>query len=176
MAKTIGSEGLEKALRQIAKGDAKQAAKGIAIAAEIECEGIEFYARQAEKFKGQETEKFFLFLENQEKGHLTAIGSLRESLERQGKWIEPKLPAKEKPKIFAKKDWDKEGKEGLTAVLFALWKEKQAQEFYEGIAGRVENKGAKRFFNALAEFEKGHAKLLEDYVDESYYSRELIMG
>ena len=176
MAKTIGSEGLETALQQIAKGDAKQAARGIAIAAEIECEGIEFYARQAEKFKGQETEKFFLFLEGQEKGHLQAINSLRESLERQGKWIEPKLPAEEKPRIFAKKDWDKKNKEGLAAVLFALWKEKQAQEFYQGIASRVENKGAKSFFTALAEFEKGHAQMLEEYVDESYYTKELIMG
>ena len=176
MAKIIGEEGLETALRQIEKGNAGDAAKGIAIAEGIERESIDFYARQAEKFGGQEAEKFFRFLEGQEKGHLQAISSLRESLERQGRWIEPKLPAKEKPEIFAKKDWDREGKEGLTAVLFALWKEKQAQEFYREIANRAENRGAKRFFTALAEFEKGHAKMLEEFVDESYYSRELIMG
>jgi rubrerythrin len=176
MVGTIGSEMLEEALRDIGKGDARLAAKGIGLAAGIECESIEFYKKQAEKFRGTETGDFFSFLEKQEKAHLEAITALKESLEKEGKWIDPKLPAGERPEIFAKKDWDKENKDGLQAVLFALWKEKQAQEFYQGIAAKAGNKGAEHFFTALAEFEKGHAQMLEEYVDESYYSRELIMG
>ena len=101
---------------------------------------------------------------------------MKESLEREGKWIEPKIPESKRPEIFSKKDWDKGNSEGITAVLFALWKEKEAQEFYLGIAKRLKNEGTKRFFNALAEFEKGHAEMLAEYVEESHYSRELIMG
>ena len=176
MNKTIGSKQLHEALENISSNDAKQAAKGIAIAAGIESESISFYAKQAEKFRGSDTEHFFRFLEGQEREHLAAIGALKESLEKSGKWSVPEIPEKEKPKIFSRKDWDKGQGEGITAVLFALWKEKQAQEFYQDIAERVENEGAKRFFKALAEFEKAHADMLSEYVEDSYYSHELIMG
>lgn len=176
MEKAIGSEELEKALEQIASGNASEATKGIEIALGIEQESISFYTAQAEKTKGTEREQFFRFLAKQEEGHLEAINSLKESLETKGTWIKPVLPGKERPEIFAKKDWDKKDLEGLTAVLFALWKEKQAQEFYEKIAEKVNDAQAKEFFKALAEFEKGHGEMLSEYAEESYYSHELIMG
>ena len=176
MEKAIDAEELEKALEQIGSGNAKEAAKGIEIALEIEEESISFYTAQAEKTKDTEMKQFFRFLAEQEKGHLNAINSLKESLETKGEWVKPVLPGKERPEIFAKKDWDKEDLEGLTAILFALWKEKQAQEFYEKIAEKVNDSQAKEFFLALAEFEKGHAEMLSEYAEESYYSHELIMG
>ncbi len=176
MEKTIGSKELEKALEQIGSGNASEAAKGIGIALEIEQESISFYSAQAKKAKGTEKEAFFKFLANQEKDHLEAINALKESLEKEGEWINPELSGKERPEIFAKKDWGKEDLEGLTAILFALWKEKQAQEFYEGIAKSVQDAQAKEFFKALAEFEKGHGEMLSEYAEESYYSHELIMG
>ncbi len=176
MEKAIGSKELEKALEQIGSESGLEAAKGIGIALGIEQESISFYSAQAEKAIGTEREAFFRFLANQEKAHLEAINSLKESLEKEEKWIKPELSGKERPKIFAKKDWDKEDLEELTAVLFALWKEKQAQEFYTGIAEKVKDARAKQFFKALAEFEKGHAEMLSEYAEESYYSHELIMG
>ena len=172
----IGSRDLKKALEKVSSTDLKEAAQGLEVAAGIEAESIGFYSKQAEKFSGQEAGQFFSFLVGQEREHLQAIESLKAGLEKEGKWIEAKVPENERPEIFSKKDWDKENKEGLTAVLFALWKEKQAQEFYEGIAARIENKAVKEFFQALAGFEKGHAEMLSEMVDESYYSRELIMG
>ncbi len=172
----IGLNEVRAALQNVSSKDLKKMTKGIAIAIGIEEEGISFYSKQAGQFRGSETEHFFQFLAGQEKEHLKAINSLKESLEQKGKWIQPKLPKKERPAIFAKKDWDKGNKEGLTAVLFALWKENQAQEFYLGIAERVEDKGAKQFFLALAEFEKMHAEMLAEYAEESYYTHELIMG
>jgi len=176
MEKAIGAEALEKALEQIGSGNASEAAKGIEIALGIEEESISFYTTQAEKAKGSEREQFFRFLAKQEEEHLKAINALKDALETKGEWIKPVLPGKEKPEIFAKKDWDKEDLEGLTAILFALWKEKQAQEFYERIAEKVNDVQAKEFFKALAEFEKGHAEMLSEYAEESYYSHELIMG
>jgi len=172
----IGSENLEKALKQVSSEDTGEVAKGIGIAAGLEAEAITFYRRQAEKFKGTEMEPFFNFLKGQEMEHREAINELRETLEKKGEWVKPKLPKNERPKVFSKKDWDKEHSEGITAILFALWKEKQAQEFYEEIASRLKNKGAKQFFLALADFEKGHAELLSEYVEDSYYTHELIMG
>jgi len=174
--KIIGADEIEKALEKISSKDAKKASEGLFVAAGIEAESIGFYTMQAEKFKGDQMESFFKFLVKQEKGHLNAINSLKTSLEKTGKWIEPQLPKQAKPDIFAKKDWDKERPEGLTAILFALWKEKQAQEFYLGIVERVESKEAKQFFNALANFEKGHAEMLAEYAEESYFTEELIMG
>jgi len=176
MDKAIGSEDLEKALLLASSGNAAEAAKGIATAAGIEKESIVFYSKQAQKFSGSEMQAFFNFLVKQEQGHLLAIKSLMESLEKRGKWLNPALGRAEKPKIFSKKDWDKENLEGLTAVLFALWKEKQAQEFYEKMSQKILDKGAKQFFKALAEFEKGHAALLSEYAEDSYYTKELIMG
>jgi len=172
----IGTKDFEQALGKIGSNDLKHVAEGIGIAAVIESEGISFYSRQAEKFKGQETEHFFNFLAGQEKEHLEAIESLKKALEEKGKWIKPSLPENRKPEIFSKKDWDKDQEEGITAILFALWKEKQAQEFYQAIAEKIKNQGAKEFFKALAEFEKGHAEMLSEFVEDSYYSHELIMG
>lgn len=176
MEKAIGSEELQAALEKISSGDAKEASNGVSIAAGIEAESVAFYSRQAEEFKGTETEKFFVFLANQEKMHLEAINGLVDSLKERGVWVAPSLPRAARPKIFSKRDWDKGKKEGLTAVLFALWKEKQAQEFYEGIAKIVGDERVRGFFLALAEFEKGHAELLSEYAEDSYYTRELIMG
>ncbi|MCX6801932.1 MAG: hypothetical protein NT067_02350 [Candidatus Diapherotrites archaeon] len=61
-------------------------------------------------------------------------------------------------------------------MLFALWKEKEAMEFYSGAAEKIADKNGKKFFLALAEFEKGHADMLSEFVEDSFYSHELIMG
>lgn len=172
---SVASEQLKDALEKVSSTDLKEVGEGVSMAAEIEREGIDFYGKQAEKFAGSQTGHFFEFLKGQEEEHLEAVKKLKASLEGQGKWVEPELSRPE-VKMFSKKDWDKGAEGGLTAVLFALWKEKQAREFYEGVAARIKNEGAKRFFLALAEFEKGHAKMLEEFVEDSYYTRELIMG
>jgi len=169
------SEQLSQALEKVSSENLKQVAEGIQAAAQIESEGISFYGKQAEKFGESQTGSFFKFLQGQEEEHLKAIGELKQALEEKGDWVEPKLSKPEK-KMFSKKDWDKENSEGITAILFALWKEKQAREFYEGIASRIKNDGAKKFFLALAEFEKGHAEMLEEFVEDSYHTSELIMG
>ena len=176
MTETIGADVLNKALEKISSKDTKVVAEGISVAAGIESESIAFYTTQLEKAGNLEMKQFFEFLVGQEESHLKAIKQLQKSLEEKGQWIKPNLPKKDRPKIFPKKDWDKENQEGLTAILFALWKEKQAQEFYLEIVKRIESQEAKQFFQALADFEKGHADLLAEYVDDSYYTRELIMG
>jgi rubrerythrin len=177
MADTIGIGQLAEALKRISSNDLKKVASGLEMALGIEHESIRFYAAQAEKSKGKAIGQFFLFLAGQEKSHLKAIGELRGSLLEEGKWVEPKLPAKAKPEVFAGKDWDNgAGSEPVAAVLFALWKEKLAQEFYSGAAEKTRNAGAKRFFAALAEFEKTHAEMLGEYAEESFYTHELIMG
>ncbi|GEM_PF-821045 len=174
----IGTKEFEEALKNISSSDAKKIARGIAIAAHIEQESMDYYSKQAERFSDAQMRDFFVFLAGQEKEHFTTINALKKSLEKNGKWIEPKILAKKHAGFFAKKDWDKEQSagEGITAILFALWKEKQAREFYLGIVARTKNAAGKRFFSALADFEKGHAEMLESFVENSYYTQELIMG
>jgi len=176
MAELVGIKEIRAALGEINSGNAKRAAEGLKIALEIESESIAFYALREHKSADSDSKNFFAFLAGQEREHLAAIESLIKSLEKDGKWIVPRLP-EEKPVIFSKKDWDKEeGEQSLTAILFAFWKEKIAMEFYSRIAEKATDKNVKGFFSALAYFEKSHADMLGELVEESYYTNELIMG
>lgn len=176
MATIVGVKEIESAMKKVSSGNAKRAAEGLIVALAIERESIAFYSAREQKAMDSDSRSFFSFLAGQEREHFAAINSLRESLEKSGKWIVPKL-SKGKPVIFSKKDWDKkEGEQAFTAVLFALWKEKTAMEFYLGIAEKAKDKKIKDFFSALADFEKSHAELLGELAEQSFYTNELIMG
>lgn len=172
----IGAKEIAKALKQISSSNAKAAAKGLETALGIEHESIIFYSAQAEKAQDAQLKEFFVFLSGQGKQHFAALESLLVSLKKNRKFSAPKL-SKFKSIIFSKKDPGKEmGSRGIEAVLFALWKEKQAQEFYSGIAEKTGVPAMKKFFSSLASFEKGHAEMLSELAENSFYSRELIMG
>lgn len=46
---------------------------------------------------------------------------------------------------------------------FALKQENEASAFYEELANKMQNPGVKQIFEELAEDEKGHATLIENY-------------
>ncbi|MFH1234972.1 MAG: ferritin family protein [Candidatus Diapherotrites archaeon] len=169
------SRDLEKAVALVSSKNKAKIAEGLEVAEKIEKDGIEFYSRQAEKAQSAELRDFFNFLAGQEKEHLESILSVNTSLLEKGKW-----PAKPLSKFtfrqFSKKDWDKGMDSAVNAMLFALWKEKEASEFYSGAAEKISDKNGKKFFLALSEFEKGHADMLSEFVEDSFYSHELIMG
>lgn len=167
----------ENSLKLVSSQNKKEIAKGIALAAVIEWESIEFYSAQEKKFSLETDKKFFAFLVEQEKTHLSMINGLKAALEANKKWSEPDTTKMNWPEIFPPKDWDKQETDGaLTAILFALWKEKQAREFYLGIAEKAKDKAIQKFFLHLAGFEKSHAELLESFVDNSFYTQDMIMG
>lgn len=168
-------EELMNAAELVSSDNKEDIQRGLSIAASIERESSDFYSKQAEKAENEELKRFFNFLAKQEKEHLDAIGKLRAAVEEKGEWIVFNLP-NEEFHPFTEKDWDRGNETAFTAILFALWKEEQARQFYEKAAEKIKDKKGKQFFKTLAEFEHRHAKMLGKYVEESYYSHKLVMG
>jgi len=166
---------LMEAVDLVSSDNKEDIARGLATAATIEQESIDFYSRWAEKVSNSDAKNFFNFLVKQEQEHLTAINELKLSIESDGSWVLPKMP-KEDFSVFAPSEWDKGEEDAVTAVLFALWKEREAREFYLKAASLVRDVNGKKFFELLAAFEQDHADMLGEYVEESFYSNELIMG
>jgi len=159
----------------VSSGNKEDIQRGLSIAASVEKESIEFYSKQAEKSKNAELKKFWEWLVKEEKGHLKAIENVKKSVQESNDWMLMAMP-NEEFKAFAEKDWDREEQDSFTAVLFALWKEEEAKKFYLKAAAQTKDENAKKFFEKLADFEHSHARLLGEFVEESYYSHELIMG
>ena len=61
------------------------------------------------------------------------------------------------------------------SLLYSLWREKKAVDFYAGAAEKCTN-SVKKFFSELADFERTHVHLLEEYVESMQNVNELIMG
>jgi rubrerythrin len=143
------------------------------IAEHIEASAKEFYENEAKKTKESELNPFFVFLVKEEEMHLAKILELRKLLEKsEGKISkEIKFLANAPPAVHA----IPAGQQEMAAVLYALWREKKAVEFYEE-AGEKTKGLVKKFFEELAEFEKGHVTLLERIVEDSQNTDELIMG
>ena len=141
------------------------------LAEHVETVSGEFYRKEALKSKGTELETFFLFMEKEEEMHLAKIKELEAEL---NEGIDVKaisFPRNVAPEIHAIPSGNGE----LTAVLYALWREKKAVEFYDG-ASKKTTGNVQKFFLELTEFEKGHVALLEEIVESSYNTDELIMG
>ncbi len=160
-------------LNAIEKLDPNSAAtvlEALKIAEHIEASSGEFYKKEAEKTKGTELESFFLFLEKEEKMHLAKIKEL-EGLLKQGTMSEVKFPKSAPANTHVTSVAQGE----MTAILYGLWREKKAVEFYSE-AGKKTTGSVKHFFEELAEFERGHVELFEHLVEGMQNVDELIMG
>jgi rubrerythrin len=173
---TIKTRRLIKALEELSSDDISQVARGLTAAIRMEKESVMFYSKHAEKASNRDFGAFFLWLAEQEREHYRVLSRLKKSLKKSGSYEVTKLSAKHGPKLFTKEELLTEHEDSITPILFALWKEKQAEEFYIKASKKVKAKPLKRLFKALARFEREHAEYLEEYVEHSFYSRELIMG
>ncbi len=143
------------------------------IAQHVEEASKGFYEAEVEKTLGSELNPFFSFLVKEENMHLAKILELKKEIEKsEGKITkEIKFIVNVPPTIHA----IPAGQQEMTAVLYALWREKKAVEFYTEASEKTLG-SVKKFFNELAEFEKGHVALLEKIVEDSQNTTELIMG
>ena len=130
-----------------------------------------FYSKEAQKTKGSELEEFFKFMVVEEEMHLKKIEELKGMLEK-GDAQKVKFEVNSAPHPH---NLLKGGKDEMTALLFALWREKKATEFYTGAAEKSVG-AVKEFFAELAAFERGHVHLFEEYVESMQNTDELIMG
>ncbi len=145
--------------------------KALGLAEHIETSSMLFYTKEAEKTAGTELEGFFKFMISEETMHLKKIEELKGMLER-GDIEKIGFEIHTAPEMHAA---IKSGQEEITALLFALWREKKAAEFYSKAAEKSAN-SVKEFFSELAAFERGHVHLLEEYVENMQNANELIMG
>ncbi|MFA6065205.1 MAG: ferritin family protein [archaeon] len=144
------------------------------IAEHVESSAKGFYENEVEKTKGSELNPFFVFLVKEENMHLAKILELKAAIEKsEGKKIttEIKFNINKPPAVHAIPS----GQAEMTALLYALWREKKAVDFYAEAAEKTKG-SVKKFFNELADFERGHVALLENIVEESQNTDELIMG
>jgi len=143
------------------------------IAEHVEASAKGFYEKEAKKTAGSEMNPFFVFLIKEEEMHLAKIEELRKMLEKSEGTLahDIKFTTTKPPAVHA----IPAGMQEMTAVLYALWREKKAVEFYSEAAEKTTN-AVSKFFSELAEFEKGHVELLERIVEDSQNTDELIMG
>ena len=145
--------------------------KALNLAEHVEKTAGEFYANEVEKTKGSELESFFAFMVKEEDMHLAKIQELKNQLQNGGEVTKIGFTKNAAPQIHA----ISAGQEEMTAILYALWREKKAEDFYSKAAGRTEG-NVRVFFEELAVFERGHVELLEQYVELMQNADELIMG
>ncbi len=159
-----------KAIEDLDHNSTKTVLEALKIAEYIEQASGDFYKKEVEKTKGTELEEFYNFLVKEEEMHLRKIKELETELKNdQLKTIsfEKNSLPKIQPKSVAQGE--------LTAILYGLWKEKKAVEFYSE-AGKKTSGAVKIFFEELAEFEKEHVALFENLVESTQNVNELIMG
>ncbi len=157
-------------INQMNPNDKETILKALSLAEHIETSSMLFYSKKVEKTRGSELEDFFRFMVNEEEMHLKKVLELKKMIDaKKTEKIIFDIHSAPHPKII------NGGKDEMTALLFALWREKKAAEFYIGAAEKSEGI-VKDFFEELAKFEKGHVQLFEEYVESMQNTNELIMG
>ena len=141
------------------------------LAEHVERTSGDFYLKELEKNKGNELESFFAFMVKEEEMHLNKILELKSEIENNAEIKEFNFPRNTAPEIRS----IPAGKDEMTSLLFALWREKKAEDFYRKASEKTKGK-VSFFFSELADFEQTHVKLFEEYVENIYNTDELIMG
>ena len=171
MMDLVGAKEILNVIEQL-NGDSKESIiKALNLAEHVERTAGEFYVNEVRKTKGTELESFFVFMAKEEEMHLAKIEELKAEIESGKEIKEIGFDRNDAPKVHA----IKAGQEEMTAILYALWREKLAVDFYQK-AGEKTSGAVKTFFEELAEFERGHVTLLEEYVEQMQNADELIMG
>jgi rubrerythrin len=144
--------------------------EALKLAEHVETVSEQFYEKEVKRTKGTELEAFFAFMVKEEEMHLEKIKELEDKLQEEEfeKIDFPRNVAPEIHNIPA-------GRDDMTSILFALWREKKAVEFYSGASEKTSG-NVKAFFKELADFEKTHVALLEEMVEGMQNVNELIMG
>ena len=167
----VGAKEILDVIEQLDGDSQNSIIKALNLAEHIERTTGEFYSKEVDKTKGTELESFFAFMVREETMHLAKILELKKALEAGGEITKVGFDINDAPKITS----IKAGQEEMTAILYALWREKKAVDFYQKASEKT-NGNVKAFFEELTDFEKGHVALLEEYVEQMQNVDELIMG
>jgi rubrerythrin len=140
------------------------------VAEHFEAASKAFYEEHARKNKGNSLEHFFNFLVKEENMHLEKILELKKMV-KNGVPAKINFPHNIPPRIRV----DNAGEDETSALLFALWREKKAVEFYSGAEEKTRGP-IKQFFHELAEFEREHVHLFENNIEKLNTDDDLMLG
>lgn len=152
--------------------------RGIEVSLKVERRGRDFYLLSARKIQNIEIKRFIEFLAAEEGRHISLLKKLRESLRKRDAWID----ASEDPRIMrgvledlrmfrGKAGRDVREAGDVTVLINALKIEKDMIEFYEKFARHIRDRGGKRFFLKLADWERTHYQLLSSIYESITFFR-----
>jgi len=161
---------VEEILKNLTPESSESIIDALNIAENEEKSAMDLYGKEKDKNAGNELEGFFDFMYKEEAMHYTKILELKKDI-KEGVTKKIVFEHKTHPILH----FSQNGSGEITAVLFALWREKKAIEFYSAAAAKTKE-NIKDFFMELVKFEQGHAQMLEDYLESMQNTDELIMG
>ncbi len=152
--------------------------KGIDVSLRFERRGREFYAHSARKIQNIEIKRFIEFLAGEEDRHIALLNELSESLRKGGGWTDASEDSKTLRSVLEdiRAFKGKTGKDireagDVTIIINALRTEKDMVEFYEKFAHNIRDRGGKKFFLRLADWERTHYQLLKDIYESITFFR-----
>ena len=168
-------------LVEIPQGRVEEISKAVAIAKETEADARDFYKKVAQKASDPEMKKAMELLSREEQGHFDALSAVEETLKDKGKFavVNKMLVRTEKPKIYPNKNVEIkrfQDKSDIAALLWAMRAERKAELFYSKQAEKTDVEEVKRFFEELADFEKGHFDYLDSIVSTMTDTGDFILG
>ncbi|WP_094226671.1 ferritin family protein [Methanolobus psychrotolerans] len=131
--------------------------QAIALAIELEEEGMEYYSEKASVMKNETASKLYIFLADEEKKHSGYLMQYRESKQiPEVEFIYPKFEAS-----FTE-EFSDEKLEEVGILLAALRFEHKSEYFYTELAKRAEDDEQRAFFEKVAAAERGHYMIIDE--------------
>ncbi len=148
------------------------AAKFFKVALEIEQKGIRFYTEVRDKTEDMVYKDIFNDLVQMERGHYKQFEAMRdqssEELNLSSEEVKSFLKAYPQDRLF--KSGGEEtfpvNKKMIEIFKFALKQEQDTVDYYTALQNAIGNSRAAREIEPIIEEEKGHVRLMEDYVDK----------
>ncbi|ETA67749.1 MAG: hypothetical protein PWQ51_1430 [Methanolobus sp.] len=136
--------------------------EAIALAIELEEEGMAYYSEKASVMKNATASKLYVFLADEEKKHAGYLQKYRESKNiPEVEFTYPKFEAS-----FSE-EFSDEKLEEIGILLAALRFEHKSEYFYMELAKRAESEEQKVFFEQVAAAERGHYMIIDELLDDA---------
>jgi len=147
--------------------DLQAALAALEVGMQTEIDGYQFYTQFAARTKDPQAKEMFERLARDEVMHLDTLRNNKAMLEDSGQWTEHvalEAERREGAPIFSRErvaanvvDYTSD----LSALRLAYLIERDAVDFYQRAAERIDDANGQRMFRDLARWEQGHLNMLE---------------
>ncbi len=137
----------------------------------LERRGKSFYSKVAQQADDPDVKEFFTIMAKEEDDHINFLAQQFTSFNKKSQFVKEDLPKVEvgtANEILSKKLKDKIEASSFeaAAIASAIDMENKAIEVYSERAKNAETEVERRFYQWLADWEKGHHKVLKDLDDD----------